>query len=84
VLGRQDLDFQVQCRRLGNWRRPEISTEMAKLLASMGWGNYWLTLSYPLTKKPPSVYLRKQGPSLKEKEFPSVTCCLRRLIFFDS
>jgi hypothetical protein len=51
ALWRQDLDYQVACRRLGNWRRQEVSAEkMAKLQVSMGWYNYGLTLYCLLTK----------------------------------
>lgn len=50
ALWRQDLDYQVECRRLSNRRRQEISAEkMAKLQVSMGWCNYGLTLYCLLT-----------------------------------
>ena len=51
ALRRQDLDYQVWCGRLDNWRKQEISAgRMAKLPVHMGWYNYWLTLSWLLTK----------------------------------
>lgn len=58
ALWRQDLDYQVECRGLGNRRRKEISAEkMAKLQVSMSWCNYGLTLYCPITKN----YLYARG-----------------------
>lgn len=61
ALRGQDLDDQVECRRLSNGRRQEISAvKMVKLQVSMGWCNYGLTLGCLLTKKL-FVCLRYQG-----------------------